>query len=62
MSLDLAQQRIALVGTGHRGTGMWGKELLSRLGPQVDLVGLCDINGMRAHRSQRDGVPPQQRG
>lgn len=53
MSLDLAQHRIALVGTGHRGTGMWGKELLSRLGPQVDLVGLCDINEMRAHRSQR---------
>ncbi|MFC0409602.1 Gfo/Idh/MocA family protein [Roseomonas elaeocarpi] len=47
-----ARQRIALVGTGHRGTGMWGTELMSRMGPQLDLVGLCDLNEMRAHRSQ----------
>jgi predicted dehydrogenase len=54
MPLDTTRHhRIALVGTGHRGTGMWGKELLSRVGDQVDLVGLCDLNTMRAHRAQR---------
>ncbi|MDJ0388852.1 Gfo/Idh/MocA family oxidoreductase [Roseomonas sp. E05] len=45
--------RVALVGTGHRGTGMWGQDLLARLGGEVDLVGLCDLNTLRAHRSQR---------
>jgi predicted dehydrogenase len=54
MPLDTtSHHRIALVGTGHRGTGMWGKELLSRVGDQVDLVGLCDLNTMRAQRAQR---------
>ncbi|UFN48847.1 Gfo/Idh/MocA family oxidoreductase [Roseomonas sp. OT10] len=47
------RNRMALVGTGHRGTGMWGKELLGRFGDQLDLVGLCDLNELRAHRSQR---------
>ena len=32
MANSTNKHRIALVGTGHRGTGMWGKELLERLG------------------------------
>lgn len=38
---------MALVGTGHRGTGMWGSELLANCGSWVELVGLCDANPLR---------------
>ena len=38
------KHRIALVGTGHRGTGMWGKELLEGWGDTVEMVGICDTN------------------
>jgi predicted dehydrogenase len=48
MSEDMPARRTAIVGTGHRGTGMWGKELLQGWRSQVDLVALCDINEMRA--------------
>jgi predicted dehydrogenase len=41
-------RRTAIVGTGHRGAGMWGKELLEGWRGQVDLVALCDINEARA--------------
>ncbi len=36
--------RVALVGTGIRGTTMWGKQVLEEQGDVVDIVGLCDIN------------------
>lgn len=45
---DKPARRMAIVGTGHRGTGMWGKELLAGWRGHVDLVALCDINEMRA--------------
>jgi predicted dehydrogenase len=48
MSKDTPTRRTAIVGTGHRGAGMWGKELLQGWRGQVDLVALCDINEMRA--------------
>src|SRR4030042_3021789 len=38
------KKRIALVGTGSRGTIMWGKTLLEEYGELVEFVGLCDIN------------------
>lgn len=38
------KKRIAIVGTGHRGTGMFGKKLLSGYSEYVEIVGLCDIN------------------
>ncbi|MCL4708802.1 Gfo/Idh/MocA family oxidoreductase [bacterium] len=41
------KQRVALVGTGIRGSNMWGKELLAEVGDRVELVGLCDINHKR---------------
>ncbi|MBK9966384.1 MAG: Gfo/Idh/MocA family oxidoreductase [Holophagales bacterium] len=40
--------RYAVVGTGHRGSGMWGAEALKRHGDTLDLVALCDVNPRRA--------------
>jgi len=42
------RRRYAIVGTGHRATSMWGKELLARHPEAVEVVGLCDINPLRA--------------
>lgn len=39
--------RTALVGTGIRGTGTWGRDLLRRYGDVVEMVGLCDRNPKR---------------
>jgi len=36
--------RVALVGTGIRGTTMWGRNLTQNFGDYVEFVGLCDIN------------------
>ncbi|MCY4233060.1 MAG: Gfo/Idh/MocA family oxidoreductase [Bacteroidetes bacterium] len=36
--------RIALVGTGVRGQGMWGHDLVDDYSDEVQFVGLCDIN------------------
>ena len=47
-----SKRRVALVGTGHRGTGTWGKELLATCGEWVELVGLCDRNSLRLERAR----------
>lgn len=36
--------RVALVGTGSRGCGMWGRDLVERYPTYLEFVGLCDIN------------------
>jgi predicted dehydrogenase len=38
------KKRLALVGTGIRGTGFWGKRIVENYGDIVEFVGLCDIN------------------
>ena len=38
------KMRVALVGTGVRGVGMFGRSLLSDYGDYVDMVGICDQN------------------
>ena len=38
------RRRVALVGTGVRGTGFWGKHLNDNYGDVIDYVGLCDVN------------------
>ncbi|MBM3745728.1 MAG: Gfo/Idh/MocA family oxidoreductase [Acidobacteria bacterium] len=48
-----AKVRVAIVGTGHRGSGTWGRELLNRQGHRVEFVGLCDINRKRLEAAQR---------
>ena len=52
MGNEGGRRRIALVGTGHRGTGMWGRELLAECGAWVDMVGLCDSNPVRLDRAR----------
>ena len=39
--------RVALVGTGVRGLGMWGRDLIKDQGDKVEMVGICDINPLR---------------
>jgi predicted dehydrogenase len=46
------RRRVALIGTGHRGTGTWGRDLLATCGEWVDLVGLADINPLRLERAR----------
>ena len=36
--------KLAQVGTGHRGSGFWGKDLIKNFEGVVEFVGLCDIN------------------
>ncbi len=43
-----ARRRYAIVGTGVRGSTMWGRDVLARHGDAVELVGLCDVNRKRA--------------
>lgn len=39
--------RVALVGTGNRGTSMWGRDLVGPYAESLTMVGLCDINSKR---------------
>src|SRR5216684_7001220 len=51
------KRRYAIVGTGWRGTGMWGADLAKNYGDVLEFVGLCDINPKRALLGrQRIGV------
>ena len=52
MERDEVKRRVALVGTGHRGAGTWGRELLANHRARVDLVGLADTNSMRVERAR----------
>ncbi len=41
------KKRLAMVGTGIRGTHTWGRDLIKEQGDHVELVGFCDINPKR---------------
>ena len=41
---NFGKSRVALVGTGHRGTGMWGNSVVKDYSNLVEFVALCDIN------------------
>jgi len=52
-----AKMRYAIVGTGIRGTGMWGRDVARDYSDYVDFVGLCDINpGRLAFAKEYIGV------
>ena len=48
-----ARRRYAIVGTGHRATGMWGKDLATRYSNELEFVGLCDKNSKRVEAGRR---------
>ncbi len=48
-----SKKRIALVGTGIRGTGFWGKRIVDNYSDIVEFVGLCDINPGRLEFAKR---------
>ena len=50
--VSAAKRRVALAGTGHRGAGTWGKELIANCSEWVELVGLCDANALRLARAR----------
>ena len=41
-----------LIGTGNRGTSMWGRDLLAGWSEHVDLVAIIDTNELRAQRAR----------
>jgi predicted dehydrogenase len=45
--------KVALVGTGSRGSETWGKSLLDGFGDWVEMVGLCDINPKRVEYAKK---------
>src|SRR5512145_2449616 len=47
-----AKKRYAIVGTGHRATGMWGRDLARQYSDVIDFVGLCDINPLRVEAAK----------
>jgi predicted dehydrogenase len=52
------RRRYAIVGTGHRGTGMWGADLVKNYSDVIEFVGLSDPNHKRlAAARQLIGVP-----
>lgn len=48
-----AKQKIAIVGTGGRGVGMWGGSVLREYSDQIEFVGLCDINPGRLELAKK---------
>jgi predicted dehydrogenase len=48
-----AKIRVAMVGTGVRGIGMWGKPVIKEFANQVEFVGLCDINPGRVETAKK---------
>src|SRR5262249_37399687 len=47
------RRRYAIVGTGHRGSGMWGQGVAKTYSDAVEFVGLYDINPKRALAARR---------
>ena len=52
-SSPIAKRRYAIVGTGDRGTTMWGKPLVADYPDLIEFVGLCDINPKRVEVAKK---------
>lgn len=48
-----AKKKVAMVGTGIRGTSMWGTELIKEFPETIQFVGLCDKNPGRVETAKR---------
>src|SRR6187551_3354570 len=46
------KRRFAIIGTGERATGMWGRDIKTRYADVIEFVGLCDINPKRVEASK----------
>ena len=44
--------KLAIVGTGSRGSQSWGKPIVATYSDVVELVGLCDINSKRVQAAK----------
>jgi predicted dehydrogenase len=53
LAAPAAKRRYALVGTGVRGTSMWGKGLLPKYADVLEFVGLCDVNPLRVEAGRK---------
>ncbi len=53
LTAPFAKKRIAMVGTGVRGIGMWGKPVIQEFADHVEFVGLCDINPGRVETAKK---------
>jgi predicted dehydrogenase len=51
--LGTTKKRFAMIGTGHRGTGMWGKDLINTYAEHIEFVGLCDKNKGRVETAKK---------
>ena len=49
----IQRSRVAVVGTGVRGIGMWGSPVVRDYSDRVAMVGLCDINPKRVELARR---------
>lgn len=47
LSAQTNKRRYAIVGTGERACGMWGRSLVERYADVLEFVGLCDVNPKR---------------
>jgi predicted dehydrogenase len=45
--------RMAIVGTGSRGSFTWGREVVQNFSDVVEIIGLCDHNGKRVEASKQ---------
>ncbi|MDH6303384.1 putative dehydrogenase [Parabacteroides sp. PF5-5] len=48
-----AKIKVALIGTGSRGCGMWGRDLVKEYPDYLEFVGLCDKNQGRVETGKR---------
>src|ERR1700741_4698173 len=48
-----AKKRLAMVGTGVRGIGMWGRPVIRDFVNDFEFVGLCDINPGRVETAKK---------
>jgi predicted dehydrogenase len=53
LEAQASKRRLALIGTGSRGSTMWGRNLVNGYADLIDFVGLCDINPRRVEVAKR---------
>lgn len=53
MPVSGKKNKLAIVGTGHRAVGMWGRDIVQNYSESTEIVGLCDINPGRLEFAKR---------